>query len=95
MGASVEWRDKKYEEIFEGEIRSLRRRREFDPGCAVTDLEGILRHLYSMDGADWGGRGDLQDLVLAATIAAYERFIAQWKAETGPANVPAESPQSP
>jgi hypothetical protein len=35
-----------------------------------------------MDGADWGGRGSLQDIILSARIAAYERFIAQWKAET-------------
>jgi hypothetical protein len=32
-----------------------------------------------MDGADWGGRGDLQDTVLYATIAAYEHVIAEWK----------------
>jgi hypothetical protein len=37
-----------------------------------------------MDGADWGGRGELQYLILAATIAAYEQFIARWKAETRP-----------
>jgi hypothetical protein len=33
-----------------------------------------------MDGADWGGRGEVQDITLAATIAAYEQTIAQWKA---------------
>jgi len=35
-----------------------------------------------MDGADWGGRGDVQDTSLAAAIAAYERFIAELKAES-------------
>jgi hypothetical protein len=84
VGASVEWRDISYGETFEAEIRGLRRRREFDPACTIADLEGTLRHLYIMDGADWGGRGDLQDIVMAATIAAYEHFIARWKAETGP-----------
>jgi hypothetical protein len=34
-----------------------------------------------MDGADWGGRGGVQDAVMAATIAAYEHFIARWQAE--------------
>jgi hypothetical protein len=47
----------------------------------VEDLEGVLRHLYQMDGADWGGRGELQGIILAATIAAYEQVIAEWKAE--------------
>jgi hypothetical protein len=33
-----------------------------------------------MDGADWAGRGEVQDIIMAATIAAYEHFIAEWKA---------------
>jgi hypothetical protein len=80
LGVSVEWRDIKYQEIFDQEIRGLRRRRESDSGCTITDLEGVLQHLYIMDGADWYGRGDVQDITMAATIAAYEYFIAQWKA---------------
>ncbi|GHV95341.1 hypothetical protein AGMMS50293_16610 [Spirochaetia bacterium] len=81
MGVSEEWRDIKYAETFEEELRGLERRRKADSNCKVADLEGILKHLYIMDGADWGGRGDVQDTIMAATIAAYERFIAQWKAE--------------
>jgi hypothetical protein len=81
MGVSEEWRDIKYIETFEEELRGLERRRLADPDCTITDLEGILKHLYIMDGADWGGRGDVQDTVMAASIAAYERFIAQWRAE--------------
>jgi hypothetical protein len=81
MSVSVEWRDIKYEEIFEQELRGLKRRRETDPRCTVEDIEGILRHLYIMDGADWYGRGDVQDTTMAATIAAHEHFITQWKSE--------------
>jgi hypothetical protein len=82
VGASTEWRDITYETTFEGEIRGLLRRRESDPRCTVEELEGTLRHLYILDGAAGCGRGDLQDTVMAATIAAYEHFIARWKAET-------------
>ena len=81
MSSSVEWRDVKYGEIFEQELRGLKRRRESDPKCTVEDIEGVLQHLYIMDGADWYGRGDVQDITMAATIAAYELFIAQWKSE--------------
>jgi hypothetical protein len=81
MGASTDWRDIKYRETLEEELRGLRRRRESDPGCTVMDLEGTLTHLYIMEGADWGGRGEVQDITLGATIAAYERAIAEWKAE--------------
>jgi hypothetical protein len=81
MASSVDWRDIKYQEVFEQEIRGLLRRRESDPACTIADLEGILQHLYHIDGANWVGRGEVQDITLAATIAAYEHGIAQWKAE--------------
>jgi hypothetical protein len=83
MSSSVEWKSIKYEEVFQEELRGLKRRRESDPLCTVGDIEGVLQHLYIMDGADWYGRGDVQDITMAATIAAYENFIAQWKAESG------------
>ena len=79
MAVSKEWEDIKYKEVFDQEMRGLIRRRENDPNCKVEDMEGILNNLYIMDGADQGGRGLLQDTVMAATIAAYEDFIASWK----------------
>ena len=85
MGVSEEWRDIKYTETFEAELRALERRRQADPNCKIADLEGILKHLHIMDGAGWAGRGEVQDTVMAATIAAYERFIAQWKADVAAA----------
>ena len=81
MSSSVEWKETKYEDVFEEEIRGLDRRRKMDPDCKVKDIEGVLHNLYIMDGADWYGRGDVQDVTMAATIAAYEHFIARWKAE--------------
>ena len=81
MSSSVAWKDVKYEEVFEQELRGLQRRRQSDPSCTAKDLEAVLRNLYIMDGADWYGRGDVQDVTMAATIAAYEHFIAQWKKE--------------
>jgi hypothetical protein len=91
-GVSIEWRDKKYEEVFEQELRGLSRRRQSDPRCTVKDLEGVLQHLYVMDGADWYGRGGVQDIIMAATIAAYEHYIAQWKAEGEQRGKPAGMP---
>jgi len=81
MGSTTEWRDKKYTETFEEELRGLERRRAADPSCTIADLERTLKNLYIMDGADWGGRGVVQDAAMAATIAAYEHFIASWRAE--------------
>ena len=79
MGFSDNWQDTTYTETFETELRGLERRRAATPGCTAADIEGTLKHLYIMDGADWGGRGGVQDTQMAATIAAYEHFLACWK----------------
>jgi len=81
MAVSDEWREMKYKEIFEQETRGIVRRRQSDPACKIEDLEGILDNLYIMDGANHDGRGSLQDIIIAATIAAYECYIAEWKTE--------------
>jgi hypothetical protein len=81
VALSEEWQEIKYKEVFEQETRGLERRLGSDPGCKVEDLEAILRSFYIMDGADQGGRGALQDINIAATIAAYEQFIGKLKAE--------------
>jgi hypothetical protein len=80
MHSSTDWRDIKYRETFEEELRGLQRRRASDSALTIEDIEGTLKHLYIMDGSDWVGRGGVQDMAMAATIAAYERFIAEWKA---------------
>jgi len=81
MATSEEWRDIKYREIFDQEIRGLERRRKSDSALTADDLEGILKNLYIKDGADQDGRGSLQDTIISATIAAYEQFITQWRSE--------------
>jgi len=83
MAVSEEWRNLKFNETFEDEIRGLTRRRKSDPRFSIEDIEDALKNLYIMDGADQGGRGCLQDTVMAAKIAAFEHFIAQWRAEKG------------
>lgn len=81
----MRWREEKYDEVFESALRGLKRRREVDPAYGIADAEGALRHLYVQDGNDQGGRGELQDIILAATIAAHEHHIVEWKAEAAAA----------
>jgi len=78
--SSEEWRNIKYQETFDEEIRGLNRRLQTDSACKIEDFEGILQNLYILDGADQGGRGCLQDVIMAARIAAFEHFISQLKA---------------
>jgi hypothetical protein len=81
VALSEDWQEIKYKEVFEQETRGLSRRISSDPECKIEDLEAILRNLYIMDGSDQGGRGSLQDTIMAATIAAYEQFIAKLTAK--------------
>jgi len=81
MSATSEWQDAKYTETFEEELRGLERRRKVDASCTADGIERVLKQLYIMEGADWHGRGLLQDIILSARIAAYEHFVAQWRQE--------------
>lgn len=81
MYGAADWRQKKYDEVYEQELRGLERRRSEDPACTLADLEATLRHMYASQGADWVGRGELQDTIMNASIAAWESFIERWKVE--------------
>ena len=74
---SADWQETTYQDNFKKEIRALRRRLASDPGCTAEDLEGTLKSLYLMDGSDWLGRGEVQSITLAASIAAYEEIIGE------------------
>ena len=74
---SADWQEAAYREAYEKEILGLKRRLASDPLCSAEDLEGILKSLYIMDGSDWLGRGEVQSINLAASIAAYETIIEE------------------
>lgn len=77
MCESSDWRDASYKENYEKELTGLRRRLEMDPSCTAKDLEGTLKNLYIMEGADWLGRGEVQSIFLSAVIAAHETIIEE------------------
>jgi hypothetical protein len=79
MAQSTAWRDEKYDEVFREELRGLERRFASDKSVTVADIESQLKHLYIREGNDQEGRGAVGDITIAATIAAYERFIFERK----------------
>lgn len=83
MAASTQWMEDKYQETLEAELRGLQRRRAREPDFRPEDLRATLHHLYILEGSDWEGRGEVQDITLAATIAAYERFLFEWEGAAG------------
>jgi hypothetical protein len=74
--STQDWRDALYQKTFDDEYRGLERRCASGKNCEADDIAGMLKHLYEMQGSDWLGRGEVQNIALAATIAAYESFIA-------------------
>jgi hypothetical protein len=70
-----DWRDALYQKTFDDEYRGLQRRCASDKNCGADDLRGMLRRFYEVEGSDWIGRGEVQNITLAATIAAYESFL--------------------
>ncbi|MCE5255850.1 MAG: hypothetical protein LLF89_03280 [Spirochaetaceae bacterium] len=83
--SSTEWQEQKREEVFEGTLKSLENRRRKDPQYTLQSAQSELDHFYIQDGNNWLGRGELGDLVMSATIAAYEHFIFEWRSEANPA----------
>ena len=83
MNEKANWKDIKFDTIYNEVLRSLKLRRDSDPGCKVEDIERVLNNLYIKDGADLEGPGTVQSINTAATIAAHEHFISVWKAEKG------------
>jgi len=78
VGSSEQWRDITYNDVFERELRGLTRRAGRDNAFNIEDIEGSLKNLYIVSGSDQGGC--LQETIISATIAAYEHFIAEFKA---------------
>jgi len=76
------WQQRKHAEVFEAVCRHLRRRRRDDPSFTLAQLEGLLQSAYVNEGLDWTGRGPVAQVTHAATIAALEHTLAEWRHET-------------
>jgi 2-amino-4-hydroxy-6-hydroxymethyldihydropteridine diphosphokinase len=74
-----DWKEKLYRKRIEEELLCLERQRQADKNFTIDDLEHGLKDLYDADGADWLGRGEVQDINTSATIAAYEQFLSSWR----------------
>lgn len=89
MSESTDWQDETYERVFEEELRGLERRRAHGPALTLEDIRMQLHHLYILDGQNLD-RGAVGDIMSAATVSAYEHFIAVWEQELrNPPNQPA------
>jgi hypothetical protein len=76
-----ELQERKYIQVFEDACHFVARQRYANPNFSIIDLERLLDAAYTRAGNDWVGRGTVADIVNAATIAAYEHTLAEWRKE--------------
>ncbi|NUQ64189.1 MAG: hypothetical protein HUU20_17095 [Pirellulales bacterium] len=67
--------------MFESARRYVRRRRAEDPDFTIEAFKRLLEAQYVNEGDDWAGRGSVQNITHAATVAAYEAALAEWQEE--------------
>ncbi len=84
--SSTDWQDEKQQEVFEGTLKGLEARKRKDPKFTLETAQAELNHFYIQDGNNWLGRGELGDIVISATIAAYEHFISEWRSQSDSAS---------
>ena len=77
----ADWPQRKHAEVFDRVCLDLERRRARDPAFTPAELEGLLKTAYVNQGNDWVGKGAVSETLQAATIAAYEHDLAEWKKE--------------
>ena len=73
----AEWEEQKYEEVFESTLKDLKHQNKVGI-LDISELKNKLKSSYVKQENDWVGRGRVAEIVDAATIAAYELFLAEW-----------------
>ena len=72
---------RRYDEVFDSLYRYLERKRRTDPTFSPADIQGFLKDAYVRLGNNWTGKGTLFETTQNATIAAYETFLVNWRAD--------------
>jgi len=70
----TDWEAALYDKTYNDELNGIEKL-VLQTKCTRDDLENTLKSLYITEGADWAGRGEVQDITLRATIAAYETAV--------------------
>ncbi len=81
MEYSSQWQQQKYDDVFESIRRYVHRRKADDPDFTIDVLKRLLETQYINEGDDWAGRGSVQNITHAATVAAYEASLVEWQEE--------------
>ncbi|MEF8849013.1 MAG: hypothetical protein V5A68_07775 [Candidatus Thermoplasmatota archaeon] len=79
MSEKIDWKEKKYREVFKNTCRYVKDRRKKDSQFDISKLKKMLKVAYFQQGNDWVGKGPLNHIENSAQIAAIEHMITEWK----------------
>jgi hypothetical protein len=72
------WQERKYNEVFEETMTRLGMEQRMYPADRFRqELEARLRDQYVYQGHGWDGRNELGDVIIEATIAAFQQKMAE------------------
>jgi hypothetical protein len=74
-----DWDDNLYNEIFNSMLHYLEKRRLKDPDFSREVLRELIETEYVKQDNAWAGKSPVEDIKDAATIAAFEHFLEEWK----------------
>ncbi|MBN1968377.1 MAG: hypothetical protein JXR48_16355 [Candidatus Delongbacteria bacterium] len=73
-----EWLSQSFDDIYDQAFANVQFRKENDPHFDKHELEELLETQYIFQGQGHNGRGELKELEISATIAAYEEALLEW-----------------
>lgn len=73
--------ERKYDEVFRNVCDYVDYQKKSDSSFTLKHLERMLETEYINEGNGWVGKSEVQEIVSAATIAAYQHKIVEWKKE--------------
>jgi len=74
---------RRYDAVFNDVCNFVAYQRRTNPTFTLERLQELLDEACVREGNNWVGRGEVSHIVEAATIAAYEHALAEWKTELG------------
>jgi len=75
----TDWDDTLYDEVHCSILHYLEKRRKEDPEFSRSVLKDILADAYKKQGLSWAGKSPVEEIKEAATIAAFEHYLTEWK----------------
>ncbi len=68
-----------YDDAFDNAYHNFMLRKSEDDTFDKDFLTGLLESMYTCQGNDWTGRGQVKDMSQSAMIAAAEAVLAAWE----------------